>query len=33
MVPPWGIPEVGRFPVLLDPLGAGIAAIRGEFTR
>jgi hypothetical protein len=33
MVPPQDIPDVGRFTVLMDPLGAGVAAIRGKFTR
>jgi predicted enzyme related to lactoylglutathione lyase len=32
MVPPMDIPDVGRFSVMLDPLGAAIAAIRGKFT-
>ena len=28
IVPPTDIPEVGRFAILLDPLGASIAVIR-----
>ena len=32
IVPPVDMPDVGRFAVLMDPLGAVIGAIRGKFT-
>jgi len=30
--PPMEIPDVGRFAVIIDPLGAAIGIIRGKFT-
>jgi predicted enzyme related to lactoylglutathione lyase len=32
IVPPMDIPDVGRFAVLMDPVGAVIGVIRGKFT-